>query len=207
MLIKTTSKLFRGIYQYKIVLVCPNAHFFRNSDWQQCLHLLQKSSISPGVRQGSLSFKSIEDKDYALALYEVLSVLVDLNVRIENPWITVYTNNKSHLDDLTKLDKTRVKYICLPPANVSLSSDTVIMPKMNYDFQVTLGKTTQEHSAFISWAASNQKLKLTKSCIAALTRNRSWGGTHFYVTGDNNLLMSKMHLGGSISKVSRIIKA
>ena len=206
-MIKTTSKLFRGIYQYKIVLVCPNAHFFRNSDWQQCLHLLQKSSISPGVRQGSLSFKSIEDKDYALALYEVLSVLVDLNVRIENPWITVYTNNKSHLDDLTKLDKTRVKYICLPPANVSLSSDTVIMPKMNYDFQVTLGKTTQEHSAFISWAASNQKLKLTKSCIAALTRNRSWGGTHFYVTGDNNLLMSKMHLGGSISKVSRIIKA
>jgi len=207
MLIKTTSKLFRGIYQYKIVLVCPNAHFFRNSDWQQCLHLLQKSSISPGVRQGSLSFKSVEDKDYALALYEVLSVLVDLNVRIENPWITVYTNNKSHLDDLTKLDKTRVKYICLPPVNVSLSSDTVIMPKMNYDFQVTLGKTTQEHSAFISWAASNQKLKLTKSCIAALTRNRSWGGTHFYVTGDNNLLMSKMHLGGSISKVSRIIKA
>jgi hypothetical protein len=207
MLIKTTSKLFRGIYQYKVVLVCPNAHFFRNSDWQQCLHLLQKSSISPGVRQGSLSFKSVEDKDYALALYEVLSVLVDLNVRIENPWITVYTNNKSHLDDLTKLDKTRVKYICLPPVNVSLSSDTVIMPKMNYDFQVTLGKTTQEHSAFISWAASNQKLKLTKSCIAALTRNRSWGGTHFYVTGDNNLLMSKMHLGGSISKVSRIIKA
>ena len=206
-MIKTTSKLFRGIYQYKIVLVCPNAHFFRNSDWQQCLHLLQKSSISPGVRQGSLSFKSIEDKDYALALYEVLSVLVDLNVRIENPWITVYTNNKSHLDNLTKLDKTRVKYICLPPANVSLSSDTVIMPKMNYDFQVTLGKTTQEHSAFISWAASNQKLKLTKSFIAALTRNRSWGGTHFYVTGDNNLLMSKMHLGGSISKVSRIIKA
>ena len=196
-----------GIYQYKIVLVCSNAHFFRNSDWQHCLHMLQKSSITPGVRQGSLSFKSVEDKDYALSLYKVLSVSVDLNVRIENPWITVYTNDKSRIDDLAKLDSNRVKYVCLPPANVSLSSDTVIMPKMNYDFRVTLGKTTQEHSAFIAWATCNKKLKLTKSCIAALTRNRSWGGTHFYVTGDNNLLMSKMHLGGSISKVSRIIKA
>ena len=196
-----------GIYQYKIVLVCSNAHFFRNNDWQHCLHMLQKSSITPGVRQGSLSFKSVEDKDYALSLYKVLSVSVDLNVRIENPWITVYTNDKSRIDDLAKLDSNRVKYVCLPPANVSLSSDTVIMPKMNYDFRVTLGKTTQEHSAFIAWATCNKKLKLTKSCIAALTRNRSWGGTHFYVTGDNNLLMSKMHLGGSISKVSRIIKA
>ena len=196
-----------GIYQYKIVLVCSNAHFFRNSDWQHCLHMLQKSSITPGVRQGSLSFKSVEDKDYALSLYKVLSVSVDLNVRIENPWITVYTNDKSRIDDLAKLDSNRVKYVCLPPANVSLSSDTVIMPKMNYDFRVTLGKTTQEHSVFIAWAMCNKKLKLTKSCIAALTRNRSWGGTHFYVTGDNNLLMSKMHLGGSISKVSRIIKA
>ena len=207
MLVKTTSKLFMGIYQYKIVLVCSNAHFFRNNDWQHCLHMLQKSSITPGVRQGSLSFKSVEDKDYALSLYKVLSVSVDLNVRIENPWITVYTNDKSRIADLAKLDSNRVKYVCLPPANVSLSSDTVIMPKMNYDFRVTLGKTTQEHSAFIAWATCNKKLKLTKSCIAALTRNRSWGGTHFYVTGDNNLLMSKMHLGGSISKVSRIIKA
>jgi hypothetical protein len=207
MLFKTTNKLFRGIYQYKIVLVCPNAHFFRNSDWQHCLDMLQKSNVAPGSRQGFTNFKSVEDKDYALSLYKVLSTLNDLTIRIETPWITVYTNNKSHLDDLVKLDNDRVKYVCLPPTNVSLSSDSVIMPKMNYDFQVTLGKTTQEHSAFIAWASSNQKLKLTKSCIAALTRNRSWGGTHFYVTGDNNLLMAKLHLGGSISKVSRIIKA
>ena len=207
MLFKTTRKLFNGTYQYKIVLVCPNAHFFRNGDWQQCLNMLQKSSVAPSTRNGPASFKSVEDKDYALSLYKVLSTSVNLNIRIENPWITVYTNDKNHIDDLVKLDKDRVKYICLPPTTVSLSANNVIMPKMNYDFQVTLGKTTQEHSAFIAWASSNQKLKLTKSCIAALTRNRSWGGTHFYVTGDNNLLMAKMHLGGSISKVSRIIKA
>jgi hypothetical protein len=40
-----------------------------------------------------------------------------------------------------------------------------------------------------------------------LGKSRSWGGTHFYITGDNNLLMAKMHLAGAISKVERIIKA
>ena len=54
---------------------------------------------------------------------------------------------------------------------------------------------------------NNKKCKLTKSCTSALLRPRSWGGQHFYITGDNNLLMAKMHLGSSIAKVERIIKA
>jgi hypothetical protein len=47
---------------------------------------------------------------------------------------------------------------------------------------------------------------MTKSCKTALGKNKSWGGTHFYVSGENNLLMAKMHLGGSILKIERIIK-
>jgi capsular polysaccharide biosynthesis protein len=54
---------------------------------------------------------------------------------------------------------------------------------------------------------SNKKCKLTKSCIRELEKQRSWGGSHFYITGNNNLLLAKMHLGGSISKIERIIKA
>jgi hypothetical protein len=108
---------------------------------------------------------------------------------------------------LAKLDSTNVKYICVPPKNSSLTNNTVIMPKMNFDYRVTLGKTMQENTAFITWASTNKKCKLTKSCIRDLGKTRSWGGTHFYITGDNNLLMAKMHLGGSISKVERIIKA
>jgi hypothetical protein len=58
----------------------------------------------------------------------------------------------------------------------------------------------------VAWAGTNSKLKLTKSCAKALLKPRSWGGSYFYITGDNNLLMAKMHLGGCISKVERIIK-
>jgi hypothetical protein len=81
------------------------------------------------------------------------------------------------------------------------------MSKVNFDYKVTLGKTNQECSAFVQWAENNAKLKLTKSCKTELSKNKSWGGTFFYITGDNNLLMAKMHLGGSINKVERIIKA
>lgn len=81
------------------------------------------------------------------------------------------------------------------------------MPKINFDYKVTIGKTIQEHSAFIQWAEGNAKLKLTKSVKKELSKHRSWGGAYFYLTGDNNLLMAKMHLGGSINKVERIIKA
>ena len=89
----------------------------------------------------------------------------------------------------------------------TLEENTIILPKINYDFKITLSKTDREHSAFVDWAEKNTKVKLTKTCKRELLRDRSWGGTYFYVTGENNLLLTKMHLGGSINKVERIIKA
>ena len=107
---------------------------------------------------------------------------------------------------MVDLDKSRVKYVSLPPDNTTLVENTIIMPKIDYDYRVTLGKTNHENSAFIEWAEANPKLKLTKGCKTELQRNQSWGGRHFYVTGDNNLLLTRMHLGGSIAKVERIVK-
>jgi hypothetical protein len=80
------------------------------------------------------------------------------------------------------------------------------MPKMNYDYRVTLGKTTQEYQSFIEWAETSKKIKLTKSCKKDLQRLRTWGGTHFYISGENNLLLAKMHLSGAIAKIERIVK-
>jgi hypothetical protein len=199
MLYKTTTKLFHGIYQYKIVLVSSYASNFRSGDWDKCLEQIEKSlNISP---------KNVEEKKYATDLQALLSRLSGLEIRVESPWISLYSNNKTDIDNIAKIDKSRVKYISQPADTVSLDAGTVLMPKMNYDYRVTLGKTTQPNYPFIEWAENSTKCKLTKSCIRDLTKTRSWGGTHFYITGDNNLLLAKMHLGGSISKVERIIKA
>jgi len=150
--------------------------------------------------------KNKDDTGYGIKLATELMHESAIDVRVESPWISIYTNNQSLIKKLVKINPDHVKYVCEPETGANLQEGTIIMPKMDYDYRVTLGKTVQEHSAFIAWADTNKKCKLTKSCIRELQRPRSWGGTHFYITGDNNLLLAKMHLGGSISKVERIVK-
>ena len=208
MLFKTTNRLFRGQYQYKLVLTCAGASWFRGGDWDGTLENLKKCTLDDkSAGWHSRSIKTKEDLDYAFKLQHQLSKLKNLEVRVESPWITIYTNDKASVDSLIKIDREKVKYVSLPPADSQLEENTIILPKVNYDYKITLGKTNQEHSAFIEWAEKNTKLKLTNTCKRELARNRSWGGTYFYVTGENNLLMTKMHLGGSINKIERIIKA
>lgn len=150
--------------------------------------------------------KTKEDLDYAFRLQAVLKQLTNIDVRVEQPWISIYTNDPSHVKLLTDIDEEKIKYVSVPPTTSVLAKDTIIMPKMDFDFRITIGKTTSNHAAFVEWAEKNPKLKLTKSCIKELTKDRSWGGAHFYLTGDKNLLLAKMHLGGSIAKIERIVK-
>jgi hypothetical protein len=212
MLYKKTTKLFKGTYQYKIVLVCAGASWFRSGDMDATLENLNKVQIDDSLSgkmyysRWKTNIRTKEDLDYAFKLQSVLKSIKNIDVRVESPWITVYTNQESDLDSLIKIDSSKVKYICKPPTDTTLDKNTIIMPNRNFDYKVTLGKTTSEHSSFISWAEKSNKLKITKSCKSALTKDRSWGGSHFYVSGENNLLMVKMHLGGSIVKIERIVK-
>lgn len=195
---KTTTKLFRGQYQHKVVLSLVGAQWFRSGDFNSTIACL--TSTQHGI-------KSKDDIDYAIKLANTLNTLVDIEVRVESPWLSVYLNDLKQVDKIVKLDKLKVKYVSSPKPNATLEKDTVIMPKMNFDYRITLGKTTHEHSAFIEWAEGNKNLKLTKSAKRELLRNRTWGGTHFYLTGDKNLLLTRMHLGEGIAKVERIVKS
>jgi hypothetical protein len=210
MLTKTTKSLFKGTYQYKIVLVCSIASAFRSGDMDSTLEQLKKTTLTGKNMYRSIyqtQPKTQEQLDYAFKLQHQIKKLKNIEVRVESPYISVYTNSKLDVDSLIKLDKDKVKYISVPVDGSNLVKDTVIMPKIPFEFRITLGKTTQNHSAFVEWAEKTPKLKLTKSCKRDLLKDRSWGGTHFYVTGDNVLLMTKMHLGGSINKIERVVKA
>ena len=206
MLYKTTRKLFRDKYKYKIVIICAGANWFRSNNLDDALNRLKEVDLEKFTYRAN-PIKNKDDLDFAFKLHNTLTICDEADVRVESPWISIYSNNKKDIDRLAKLDPNKVKYISVPAANTGLDKDTIVMPKMNYDYRVTLGKTIQEHSAFIDWANTNKKCRLTKSCISALQRPRSWGGQHFYITGDNNLLLAKMHLGSSIAKVERIVKA
>lgn len=201
------------MYQYKIVLVCAGASFFRSGDMDNTLAELKKvvppdqdKSVSPYYAHWRSGIKTQADLDYAFKLQSTLKPLTNIDIRVEQPWISLYTNDPAHITLLSNLDSTKIKYVSVPPAKGNLAKDTIIMPKMPFDYRITIGKTISNHTAFIDWAEQNPKLKLTKSCKKELSKDRSWGGAHFYLTGDNNLLLAKMHLGGSIAKIERIVK-
>lgn len=205
---KETRSLFLGTYQYKVVLVCPTASLLRGGDFDGALKALEL--WHPGDKNTwnwQSRIKTPADYEFAKSLTKDLKKLKDFEVRIEQPNVNVYTNNEKDVTFLEKKYSDSIKYISKPLKDNVLQEGVIVMPKMDYGYKITMGATRQEYTAFIDWAEANAKVKLTKSCIRDLSKSRSWGGTHFYITGDNNLLMAKMHLGSSISKVQRIIKA
>jgi hypothetical protein len=208
---KITKKLFQGCYQHKAVVVCVGAQSLRDREFDKTLSSLRSidftSATRPNFLRKDTHIRTKVDADYLISLIEQLSRMKDYDLRVESPWVSIYTNNQADIDALIALNPDNIKYVCSPSANSALSAGNVIMPKMDYDFKVTLSKTTQEHSAFIEWASSNSKVRLTKGCIKDLEKSRSWGGKYFYISGKNNLLMAKMHLGDCIAKIESVIKA
>ena len=196
-----------GTYQYKLVLVCACAGMFRGNDLEKTKKNIEDYDVdAPRNKWIWGGVKTQEDLNYASDIVEVLEKLEDYTVRVENPWLSVYSNSPKDLDKIVKVKESAVKYYCIPP-EAGLEAGTVVMPKINHDFKVTLSKTTNSHSDFVEWALDNNKIKLTHRCIKDLTRVRSWGGAHFYVTGEKTLLLAKMQLSGCIGKIERIVKA
>jgi hypothetical protein len=204
MLVKETRRLFWGKYQYKIVLVCPASPLMRGNDLDNALDRLLNFNINDN--KSPIRIKTKDVLDYCIGIVKTLQQMQDYEIRVESPLLTVYTNTRSNIDLLALADLDHVKYISVPSANSNLEHNTVIMPKVDFDFKITVGRTRQNYTTFLNWADQNKKVKVTKSCRRDLTKNTSWGGTHFYVTGDNNLLLIRMMLGGVISKVEKIIK-
>lgn len=159
------------------------------------------------LRGNKIHIKNKADAEYIIDLIGQLSSMKDYQVRVESPWVSVYTNSLVDVEAIADIDLDNIKYICKPPADTALSAGSIIMPNVDYEFKVTLGKTSQSHEAFLQWADTNQNVKVTRSCYKDLSNARSWGGKYFYITGKNNLLMAKMHLGGCIAKVETVIKA
>jgi len=205
MLTKITNRLFSNKYQYKVVLVCGGASYFRDKDFDQIRQRLADFNFEAHYYKNA-GIKNQEELDWTFKLLVTLQNLTDYSIRVEQPFISIYTNTKKDVDKVINLEPSKVKYISVPPSNNTLIENTIISSKIDFDYRITLGKTTREHSAFVNWASNNTKLRLTKSCIKELHKNRSWGGTYFYITGDNNLLMARMHLGEAINRVDRIVK-
>lgn len=203
MLVKQTRRLFQGKYQYKAVLVCPAAHFFRGKNIYDAIDKIKEGGIGIGKNPYN-KIKTQDDFDYSISVAKSILKMSDYDIRIESPFLSFYTNNLQDINSLVKIDNNRVKYTSMP--SNTIQEGTIIMPKINFDYRVTLGKSNKRQDSFVEWAETNSKIKLTGSCKTELLRPISWGGSYFYVTGEKQLMMAKMMLGGCINKIETIVK-
>ena len=206
--LKETKRLFMDKYQYKTVLVCPVASWFRGVNLEYVREKLLESKSCQLVDTPLWSkLRNKKDLEYCLKLEHALSTIKDFSVRVEHPLISLYSNNINDIVSISNIDPERVKYVSKPGDEVrpKLEKNTILLPKIKYGFKITLGKSTRSHENFISWAAKSEHVKLTKSCIRALSRSKSWGGSYFYAKDERSITMVRMFLTAEISRIDRVI--
>jgi hypothetical protein len=200
MQINTTKKLYKGKYQYNIVLVCAFSHVFRGPDSNAYFNRINREEKLLNTNN---TWRSPLDLAYTMEIYNKLADMDDYSTRVEFPTVTIYTNEYSNIIRLRDINVDKVRSISMPPAN--LTAGTVYMPTMNYEFRVTIGRTEKQYLDFLEWADAINKLRVTNGCREMLLQQASYGGGHFYVTGENMLLMCKMQLAGIKLTVDRIV--
>ena len=204
---KQTTKLFNHKYKYKIVLVTKAAGLFRGCNFESIdanLKENQKENQYEWIKR-----LTPEDRYYAGKLSIALKKCKDFEIRVENPYISCYTNIEKDVELLSKIDSDRVKYVSLPTAGTetALSQGKVIVKNLDFDYKVTMGRTRQDFTSFVEWCEGKDKIRMPKRAKKDLCRKSCWGGSHFYVKDEKMLLMVKVFIGSYIHSVESVVKS
>jgi hypothetical protein len=188
------------------VLVSKAAGWFRGCDFE---HVDEKLVNQP-VEKDPWVTKLTQDEIYFTAkLCELFKKLTDYEIRVENPFISFYTNNTTDVEKIAKIDSGRVKYVSLPKAGTEavLDNHNVIVKNLDFDYKVTMGRTRQNFSEFVAWCEDKDKIRMPKRAKRDLCKSACWGGSHFYVKDEKMLTMVKMFVGGYIHTVESVVKS
>lgn len=198
-LYKNLKKLYQGKYQYKIVLVFRGAHCFRGNDPLRVLNQINyyTSHLDP-------NFRAVNQREllYLHNLYICLQTLTNYTVRVENPFLSIYSTNEYDIDAIKNICIDNVKEIYNLPIP---TAEGEVISTLPYDYKVHVRILKNiEYSGFLSWATDNKNIRIPKSTVNDMTSNYPYQPRYFYVSGDKNLTMAKMYLT-SITKVEKIV--
>lgn len=201
--IKPTTKLFNDTYKYKVVVVTALAHWFKKEfilNFTKKLKELTETSSSLWIQ-----LKKEGGSAYAESVYDVLTSITNYNVRVEHPYLHIYTNNLSDIQTIVDLNESRVKFVFLPENEDLLSAGVVFSKRINFQYKITLGQSAQSYDSFVKWCKDNPKIRITKKTEKNLLRARSYDPGYFYVKDDKSMTMVKMFVGAIIRKVETIV--
>jgi hypothetical protein len=205
--IKHSQRLFENQFKYKAVVVCPGGHWFRGKNLDYAQEMLDDWNKGGLQKNQWLNIKSDADYQYCSSLLKILKKTTDFYLRIEHPLLSFYSNNYDDIVAVANLDVKKTKYVAEPPVNTNITQGEIILKRIDFDFKVTVGATRQNFRNFVEWSENSKKVKMTKSCKIALLKDRSWGGSYFYVKDEQTLMLVKMFIGSEMARIDKVIKA
>jgi uridine kinase len=197
---KKLNKLYLGKYQHKIVLVCKGAFYLRGND----LNKVYRNLLSVNTKQYDYYQPNAFDLNYLFEVVDCLQTIDDFKIRIENPYISIYTTNKKAINRIKKIDKSKVRTIYELPKDIQSGE---VLSTLPYDYKVYIKNNRKPNDGFINWTQDNKNIRLTKTTKLFLSEQTVWPAEgYFYITGDKNLTMAKIHLGNVIKKIEKIVR-
>lgn len=206
MLLKETKKLFYGKYKHKIILVTSLAHLFRHKNLKSVSRYLDRLVRETNVDSIVIGFRAVPEEDiyYSKQLISKINSLKEnYSLRIENPWLSVYSNSYDELMSLASVNENNVKYFYSPL--IEIEEGQIVMHDMPFDFKVTIGSGSNDLKSFVEWSNDNSNFKVPEFSKQILSKNIRWRQSYFYVKDEKNLLLAKLHVGRSIHKIEKII--
>jgi len=209
-----TKKLFYNKFLYKISTYNKLAFFFRNKNFPNVRKILDELSPKykkkdPIVLRRWLRNEIIAHEQFvdAQILFQELKDHDDIQVRVEGPILTVYSNDKKLIDSLCK--KLNNVYELHEPSSLNLKELTegyILMKSPIYKkfkYRVTMGP--KANPEFTKWLENNQdKVKYGKTFFSTMQTNGYTNGLYFYVKDDKCLMLVNLMLGNLIRRTDRI---
>lgn len=198
--IQYNYQLFLKKYLYKIVLRTRFARSFRQ--------LVNDQKQQDYLKKVFLDSQAYLD-DFKKINYVIQTTKgFDFSIRIDPPWVTLYTNDFDLISQICLRFYDIVKYVSMPKTDEIeklLTNNTVYVPECPYKYKVIIGSTRQNYTNFLQWAENHKKIELSQSARNQLSKDSSKNESWIYVADQDTLMLVKMFLGNIIKDTLNVV--
>jgi hypothetical protein len=210
-----TNKLFYNKYVYKLVIKNSLANIFREKKLSYAKGVLD--DLQHQYEKGESLVRKMYSRQYSVELFEFFECLAlynefkrkhtDYKIRIENPVIQIYSNDKLWLQKLSFKCLQPLELWEPDPSILDLLEKNVIIVNnpTNFPIKVTLGDVIPD-SNFITWIEKNQdKIKIGPICKDAIEQNLYCANYYFYLRDERILELVNLMIAPSIRRIDKLV--
>jgi hypothetical protein len=209
-----TTKLFYDQYLYKLVITNSLASIFRNNNLAYArgqLDRIQLDYESNSVLRLTMYSRNIaitkQEFVAAKILLSELDIRDDYKIRIENPNMSIYSNNKQWIKTL--IAKPLVtKEFWEPKLGTTdlLVKNNIIITDESFGFKYKITLKDRIDSQFYNWLIANpNKVKIGATCLQSIKNSNYVRGFYMYIKDEKILQLITLMIGTSIARIDNLV--